>query len=321
MNNSKLFKGGAIVISIDTEQIWGHFDLLSEADFSRRYPDACSVNDRLLQSLCSAGISATWDVVGALSFESCDGPRDKRMAGLPQKWVGRIPAGDEGSQPLWYRRRFVQAIRDASPNQEIALHGGLTHMVWQNGNTPSDVLYRELSSGFEALEDLNIQPRSFVFPRDIEGHHELLRKVGIQCYRGRAPITSEWLGFNLAGSLARAIEEVATLTPPPVWPTEVRPGLWNVPASMAIYSMARTRCRFVPLHLRLRRVRLGVEEAVRKGGIFHLVLHPENLAESPEAFETFESILAYCNAMRRDGVDVLTMSQALDRARTSAWRQ
>ena len=41
------------------------------------------------------------------------------------------------------------------------------------------------------------------------------------------------------------------------------PGLWNIPASMFIYCMGRARSRWIPLHLRLERVRLGVEAAIR----------------------------------------------------------
>jgi hypothetical protein len=314
------FENGAVVISIDTEQIWGHFDITSERDFCRRYPDAPAMNNRLLERLCAVGISATWDVVGALSLHGSEGPDDHRMRGLPKAWISRVPAGDEITEPLWYRRQFVTAIRDAIPTQEIALHGGLTHMVWRGGEHPAEILLLELMSGVKALKEIGVQPHSFVFPRDLEGHHELLVKAGIQCYRGRAAIASERLGYNLAGSIARAIEEVASLTPPPVWPAEVLPGLWNLPASLSIYCMGRARSLCIPIHLRLDRIRLGVEQAIRRNGVFHLAMHPENLAESSEAFDTFESILLYLCRMRNEGVEILTMMQALDRVRVCAER-
>jgi hypothetical protein len=120
--------------------------------------------------------------------------------------------------------------------------------------------------------------------------------------------------------MVRAVEEVARLTPPPVWPTEVLPGLWNIPASLFIYCMGSARSRWVPLRLRLERVRLGVEAAIRSKGIFHLGLHPENLAEGPEAFSTFEAILSYIAEMREAGVEVLTMAQALERAKAASER-
>ncbi|MFZ0592440.1 MAG: hypothetical protein WAM39_18425 [Bryobacteraceae bacterium] len=318
--HDRRFENGAVVISIDTEQIWGHFDIISEEAFSRRYPHAPAVNDRLLERLCAVGISATWDVVGGLSLDGADGPDDHRMTGLPKAWISRVPAGNEITEPLWYRRRFVTAIRDAIPTQEIALHGGLTHMIWRPGEHPPESLLLELMSGVKALKEIGVQPRSFVFPRDLEGHHELLVKAGIQCYRGRAAIASERLGYNLAGSVARALEEVTSLTPPPVWPEEVLPGLWNLPASLSIYCMGRARSRWIPMHLRLDRVRLGVERAIRRKGVFHLAMHPENLAESSEAFDTFESILVYLCRMRGEGVEILTMMQALERVQVCAER-
>ncbi len=318
--HDRSFENGAVVISIDTEQIWGHFDMMSEEDFCRRYPNSPAVNDRLLECLCVAEVRATWDVVGGLSLDACDGENDPRLNGLPRSWVARIPPGDEISMPLWYRRSFVTAIRDAMPAQEIALHGGLTHMVWRRGEHSPDMLLLEVIAGAKALKEIGIQPRSFVFPRDLEGSHELLAKAGIQCYRGRPAIVSERLGYNLAGSITRAAEELASLTPPPVWAEEVLPGLWNLPASLFIYSMGRARSRWIPLHLRLDRVRLGVERAIQRKSIFHLALHPENLAESPEAFGTFEAIVAYLRRMREEGLEVLTMAQALDRVLVPAKR-
>src|SRR5437868_10098647 len=114
------FESGAIVISIDTEQIWGYFDILTEREFCRKFPNAVATTERLLKYICSAGLRATWDVVGALSFARWHGPTNERLKGLPRVWTARIPSGDEETRPLWYRRRFVTAIRDAVPTQEIA---------------------------------------------------------------------------------------------------------------------------------------------------------------------------------------------------------
>src|SRR5262245_38375497 len=80
----------AVIISIDTEQIWGHFDLFGESEFRRRYPDSTSIHDRLLHCLCAAGISATWTVVGGLSLAGSQGAADPLFTGLPRQWVARV---------------------------------------------------------------------------------------------------------------------------------------------------------------------------------------------------------------------------------------
>ena len=48
MNQENRFERGAAVISIDTEQIWGHLDLYNEQQFEARFPYAREIHDRLL---------------------------------------------------------------------------------------------------------------------------------------------------------------------------------------------------------------------------------------------------------------------------------
>jgi hypothetical protein len=313
------FKTGAAMISIDTEQIWGHFDYLSDEKFERRFAGAVEVHDRLLKCLCAAGISATWAVVGGMSLSGSDGTRDLRIHRLPRWWTAGIPAGDESSRPLWYNRAFVTRLRDASVSQDVGLHGGLTHLIIGDPRTTLDDAYTDVDAGMSALRDLGLDPVSYVFPRDLEAHHLALCEAGIKCYRGRADILSERFGYSPIGSFARILEEVASFTPPPVWPAEIFPGLWNIPASMFIYSLSAARARFVPMPLRLKRVKLGITAAMRARGIFHLGLHPENLAESNQAFGVFEEIIGVIAERRRKGdLEILTMRDALDRVTSQA---
>ena len=49
----RAFGGRAMaIISMDTEQIWGHMDVCTQDGFSRRYPNAMSMAERLLSLLC-----------------------------------------------------------------------------------------------------------------------------------------------------------------------------------------------------------------------------------------------------------------------------
>ncbi|MDP8980796.1 MAG: hypothetical protein M3O35_09420 [Acidobacteriota bacterium] len=305
---------GAAVISIDTEQIWGYFDLIGERQFEARYPNARDTHHRLLELLSREGIGATWAVVGALSLAGSEGGADERMSGTPAYWAERIPAGDETSRPLWYARSFVRCIQSARTPQEIGLHGGISHLVWGDARTSPALAASELRAGIAALNEIGVDPASFVFPRDLEAHHAILADDGIRCYRGRAPILSERLGYNIAGSLARAAEEVSKATPPVVWPEQVLPGLWNLPASMFLYSLGRERSRLVKPGLRVERTQLGLRAAAKDRGVFHLGLHPENLAESDFAFAIFEQMIhEICRWRDQDDIDILTMSEAVNR--------
>jgi hypothetical protein len=312
------FARGAVILSLDTEQIWGYMDLMNEPQFHHRYPDAVGAHDKLLSCLCRAGVSATWFMVGGMTLRGSDGARDRRMAGLPIDWAARIPGGGEATTPLWYRQSFVERLREARPFQEIGLHGGLTHLIWTDTRATRDVVKWELAEGVKALQQALVQPLSFSFGREQEAYHELLPAHGIRSYRGRTPVFASRIGPRLPGALLRALDELRRATPPPVWPHETLPGLWNIPASMFLYPIGPSRSRVVALRSRVERFSRGLEAAARHRGIFHFCLHPENLAESRHGFSLFEGILERLVRARDLGdVEILTVGDVAARMERS----
>jgi hypothetical protein len=243
------------------------------------------------------------------------------MRGLPQDWTRFIRPGNELTAPLWYRRAFIRQLAAANPKQEIGLHGGLTHLIWTDRHSRPDVLRAEVAAGLAAFRELSIYPRSFSFPRNCEAHHRILPEHGLQSYRGRAPILSEKLGHSLPASLVRALDELGRAAPSPVWPAEKIPGLWNIPSSLFLYPIGRSRARWIPLSTRLERVKRGIESAIRHGAIFHFCLHVANLAESPDGFGLFESILEQFTRARDKGdVEILTMTDIATSMETATER-
>jgi hypothetical protein len=305
--SSPSFERGAVVLSIDTEQIWGYLGTLTEAQFNRRYPESREAHIKLLKLFAELNIRATWLVVGGLALGgSHDLP--ERIAGLPGKWTSQLQPGSKSTAPLWYSRAFVTLLRDAFPAQEIGLHGGLTHLIWTNSIATRDVVETELLEGLSVLRELNIEPRSFSFARDQEAHHRLLAQNGITVYRGRTPVLAYRLGRTLPGALLRVFDEISGSAPPPVWPTESLPGLWNLPSSLFLYPMTPWRTNIIGLRSRIKRFEQGIEAAVRSRGVFHFCFHPENLAESNHGFLVFEEILELLTRARDQGdIEVLTM--------------
>jgi peptidoglycan/xylan/chitin deacetylase (PgdA/CDA1 family) len=310
----KEFETGAVILSLDTEQIWGYLDQMNEAQFRNRYPGALSAHDRLLACLSRAGVSATWFVVGGMALRGSEGARDVRMTGLPEAWAARIPGGDEASKPFWYRHSFVQSLRAAHPFQEIGLHGGLTHLIWTDPHATRESLRWELAEGVKALEEASARPLSFSYGREQEACYALLPAHGIHCYRGRTVTRAYQLGATLHGSLARLVDEIRRVAPPPVWPQETLPGLWSIPSSTFLYPIGASRTRVVGLQARVERFKRGLEAATRLRGIFHYCLHPENLTESPQGFSMFEEMLELLTRARdRGDIEILTMTKAAAR--------
>jgi hypothetical protein len=317
----RVFERGAVILSFDIEQMWGYFDRLNERQFRRRYPNALDAHEKLLALLCASRVSATWFIVGGMTLHESEGARDFRVAGLPIDWTVKIPSGCETTAPLWYRRSFVERLREAQPFQETGLHGGLTHLIWTDPRSTRGVVKRELAEGVKALEQALVRPLSFSFGREQEAYHELLPEYGILSYRGRTPVLACEMGPTLPGALLRAFDELIRATPPPVWPHETHPGLWNIPSSLFLYPIGPSRTTVLALRSRLQRFSRGLEAAVRHRGIFHFCLHPENLAESPDGFFLFEDILERLTQARdRGGIEILTMGQVAARMESTRER-
>ncbi len=208
----------------------------------------------------------------------------------------------------------MERLRKARPFQEIGLHGGLTHLIWTDAAATRDAVKQELAEGVKALEQAQVRPLSFSFGREQEAYHDLLPAHGIRCYRGRTATRAFQLGPTLRGKLARLLDEVRRSTPPPVWPEETLPGLWNIPSSLFLYPIGAARTRVVGLRSRLERFSRGLAAAARLRGIFHFCLHPENLTESRQGFSLFEDILDLLIRIRdRGDVEILTMGEVAAR--------
>jgi hypothetical protein len=314
----ELFPSGAVILSIDTEHMWGYFDELTESGFRQRFPTAVEAQDKLLARLIDAGLSATWFVVGGMALRECAGVGDPRLSALPTYWIGQVPAGRESSAGLWYRPSFVRRLLDARPLQEIGLHGGLTHLVWTDPRVSRHSARHELVEGIRALEELGVRPRTFSYARSQEAYQSLLSAHGLRGYRGRVASLAWQLDRSLPGAFLRALDEWRIAAPPLARPKEALPGLWNVPASMFFYPLHSLQGRLVPARTRVERFSKGIEAAIRSAAIFHLSLHPENLTEAPHAFAVFDEIVdRLVGACQREGLEVLTMSDVISRTERS----
>ncbi len=308
----------AAILSLDAELMWGYLDLMDEAAYQRRYPSVTAAYRGLVRFLCERGIAATWFLVGGMALEDSQGPQDPRMAGLPAEWVRRVKAGSEATQPLWYDRSLIGMLQSAQPRQEIGLHGGLTHFIWNGASATPEVLRWELVQGLTALERCAPRPRSFSFPRTMDAHYELLVAHGFSSFRGRPLAFPHRLGRTLPGAVLRMLGERTGTAVSPVYPYEHRPGLWNIPASLFLYPIGKSRSVLVPLRLRVERFRRGLEAAIRAKALFHYCFHPANLAESPLGFSLLGEMLEILNHARRLGdVEIVTVDQLTRRLAAS----
>ena len=255
---------GTVVLSLDVELLWGYLDILDEHRFSARYPNAMAAYDHVLRSLCNSGVSATWMVVGGMALNSFEGPEDGRVRGLPEAWRRMIPAGNEITAPLWFRRAFIRQVISAHVPQEIGLHGGFSHLIWTDRHSGRGAVRAELSTGMSALHDLGVQPRAFSFPRNMERYHSLLaeravlgataaaRRISLKGWGGLLQATC--FGFlDEAGRACHSVDYSATRLP----------GLWNAYPRRHIYTPSANRAAGL---WRIKPASIGCKKEVERCG-------------------------------------------------------
>ena len=275
---------GTFALTFDTELIWGSFDYLSPDDFARRYRDERGTIDVVLRLLDQFEVGATWAVVGHLFLPECN--RDRfgvahpelsarpRQSWRPGDWYAADPCTDRRRDPLWYGDDILDALQATRTPQEIGCHS-FSHALYGDPAMTREAVDADLDACIALAAARGIELRSFVFPRNFEGHHQALQAHGFRAYRGANP---SW-HMGIRGPLGRAtrlIDQLAALPPSVSQPTETIPGLWNIPASALLIPRSGLY-RAVPAASRMRKLRAGLRSAQETGGVFHLWTHPFNL--------------------------------------------
>ena len=298
---------GVFTISLDFELIWGTLDLFGPGRFRRACEiERSTVVDRLLDLFVEFQVSATWCVLGHLFLDSCrpEGGRKHpeiippRHRWYRQDWFHHDPCGSEQTDPLFYGRSLLEKVQACSVPQEIGCHS-FSHVIFGDAGCSASTAESEVSTCVRLARSLGVQLRSFAFPRNSVGHLDVLREYGFTCYRGPEPAWSE--GRRWPGVLKRLLhlwDVLRAAEPPVVVPRRTASGLVDVPGSMIYFPMHGLR-RYIPLSLRVRRARRGLDAAARQKRVFHLWFHPTNLADQPEAmFTGLRAILDHAATLR-----------------------
>ena len=316
---------GVFTLSLDFELMWGTLDVAGP----ERFRKACELEralviDRLLNLFTEFDISATWCVVGHLFLDHC-APRDginhpdnarPSHAWADGDWFKHDPCGSEQTAPLFFGRSLIEKIRACPTPQEIGSHS-FSHVIFGDEGCSRQVAESELEMCVALARAMEIDLRSFAFPRNQVGHLDVLRRHGISCYRGPEP---NWYSSSklphAVKRLAHLWDVITAARPPVVMPETDEEGLLNIPGSM-IYFPAHAWRRAIPISLRVKRAVKGLEAAARQKRVFHLWFHPINMADRMDAmFAGLRSILKRaCELRERGEIAVLPMGAFASEAR------
>lgn len=280
---------GAVVISLDAELSWGYHDKSTVPPRIARAREGWRTAIDLLETY---EIPATWAIVGHLFLDACDGEHTEHPLG--PEWFSCTP-GQHVSGDEWRAPDLVDAIRESTPNHEIASHT-FSHALFDDASPV--VADAEMDATATAARERGLDLDSHVFPRNKIGNRAQLVENGFQCYRG---VHQSWYRQRRLKRLFKLLDWSPVGTAPPlVEPVVDEYGLVNVPPSLYLYSFqgrAQKLAAAVGADPALTVAKRGVDKATDGTGLFHLWLHPHNSLQ-PGGRERFEQFLAYLDARR-----------------------
>ncbi len=325
MPRAQRFPRGVFTLSLDFELVWGSRDLYDPLEplLEQARVTRTEVFGPLLGRLQGLGIPATWATVGHLFLAEA-----RREGGVlhpqvvpprhpwyPRPWFQDVPEGSEAQHPEYYARSLVERLVQAG--QEIGSHS-FSHILFDDPGCSRQCADSDLAACVALARGLGVELRSFVFPRNRLGHLDLLQRHGFLCYRGPSP---DWYAPlpRALGRLGHLAQVLRASPPPTVMPERDPHGLWNIPASSSFFP-AEGRRRHIPVRLRTERALAGLRAARTDGCLFHLWLHPINLASLPgPMLEGLGRVLDEAARLRDRGeLEILSMGQLAARMQDGA---
>lgn len=284
---------GLFILSLDTEIAWGTYGTRNLLKRSACFNAYRQFFPRLISLLDKYDIPATFAVVGHLFLDHCDGHDD-----LPQPsytWASgpdsyRDPCTDIDRAPWYYGADIIAQICAARTAHEIGTHT-FTHVIASDPAVTAAMWDAQLVKCAELHAQHGLPMQSLVYPQNRIAYTHRLSDHGIIAYRGDErrwyhDLPKPWRRpFHL-------LDRALGIAPPTYDLNDLREGerLVNLPSSQFLMPYDGVRS-LIPTSARVRQARLGIEQAVRKGQLYHLWFHPFNLGTSEAMFAALEQIL------------------------------
>jgi hypothetical protein len=295
------------VFSLDAELAWGTFDIGGHRYLRDDYLRTRGEARRLLALQDRYNIPSTWAFVGHLmidSCERCDGTTHAdvlrpRYDWYPRDWHHLDPGTNVKQDPLWYGTDMLEWVMKTQVRHDIGSHT-FTHIIVGDPACTREIALSQFRKCVEVHARYGLKLDSVVFPRNKVAHLDVLRELGIVSYRG--PEQSWYQKLSGAAYRAGHLIDNTLAVEPPTYPLEglADRGLVNVPGSMFLLPTNGIR-KMVPSRSRRRQALRGLRRAAERGEIFHLWLHPVNLACSPIMPQILEEVFQEVDELRRQG--------------------
>lgn len=285
---------GTFIVSLDCEGKWGAADHIGPAH-EAAYTDAKldKAYEGIERALDKHGVSATYAFTAAFastpdSFEDLMSDIETlspRLGGwldqFKKDWAKRKRDG-------WFGRELMERARN-SGRHEIACHG-FSHVPWAGEFADRSALQEEIKLARRVDGFSSQHVTTFVYPRNLIGHTDLLYANGFSGYRDAKPTLGR--AFNLIGEFnvcAKADPHTTVSTQP-----------LKIPAGHFLNWRSGLRKK-VPAAVTALRWDSILESAAKGDLVAHLWTHPENFVTGHEMHELFDRVLTRVAQLTQEG--------------------
>lgn len=303
-----------IIISIDFEYAIGYADVELSEDQKVLVRKESEVSTQILALFEKYNTPATWAIVGHLLEDDCSVKEGRVHSNFPAEvyndsdldWFAHHPKSGDQTDPLWFDSAgVINRVRSSVVGHEIASHS-YAHILYGAPNIKPEAIAADLDGIKKIHKQHNLPLVSFIFPRNQEGYHQKLSEIGITCFRGQ----SKFWYMLLPGPFGRLARLVDYLFPHSrtVLPSLHLSGLVNIPDSLLLLGRNGLRKLITPDMMK-RKIKAGINRAVKRKEIFHLWFHPSNFSyDTDTQLAILEDVLRYATKLRAQGMmDVSTM--------------
>lgn len=298
---------GSLIVSIDVELIWGFNHLLFEPSYREYIEELKKIMTQrsrknmkeLVRISEKHKIPFTWAIVGHLALHACS-----RVDGIPHPdmprpegfklgdWYAYDPCSNYRDDPLWYAPDIIETIIGSSLEQDIGCHS-FSHINFREASR--ETARAEVRKCREVLHEYGVKPVSFVYPRNIVAHLDVLREEGFKTYRYKLkrvlPVKRK-IAYKLADVIS-----------PLLGRHKMQNGLVGIPGTFLYQTPRRWE---VPLLVAA--AKRGIKKVSQSDGIFHIHFH--DYLESDELLRGLDSVLGYAARLRDKGkIEVYTMAE------------
>lgn len=278
MNNN--LNKGTVTLSFDCEAKWGMadknydwLDLLNQKNIMNSY-------NYILSVLEEFQIPSTFAFVGAMteSKRKFEENIDFLMSNEShKKWIKPILKKIE-TEEGWFFPDILELF-DNAIKHEIASHG-YTHIPFTFMKRNEAEL--ELKMISEWSSRMKIDCKTFIFPRNLMAHNDLLINYGINLFRD---YPKDFKNKIFPSSINNFVEELNILKSSEIFIE----GDNRLPGGVFI-NWQNGKRKLIPMKISLKKYKNIINHAIKNNQVAHFWIHPHNFISSPQTKFLFEGL-------------------------------